>query len=149
MVLMSVKAAILFGAARSFGVPRAAAAEVALLLAQAGEFGFVLLSFTVASHVIPPGLAQQLLLVVALSMLLTPALFILHDKLIAPRHARSQQREADDIDEQGSIIIAGHGRFGGIINRILAGAGYKTVVLDYQPEHLEPKWSMEIISPVK
>jgi len=135
--LMVVKALILLGLARLFDLRGSDRWLFALGLAQAGEFGFVLLSFTVASHVIPAELAQQLLLVVALSMLLTPALFIVHDKLIAPHFAKSQRREADVIDEQGSIIIAGHGRFGGIINRVLAGAGYKTVVLDYQPEHLE------------
>jgi len=97
----------------------------------------VLLYFTVANSVIPAALAEQLLLVVTLSMLLTPLLFIVFDKLIAPRFASSQSGEADEIDEQGSVIIAGHGRFGGIVNRILSSAGYKTVVLDYQSEQLE------------
>jgi CPA2 family monovalent cation:H+ antiporter-2 len=78
-----------------------------------------------------------LLLVVALSMLLTPLLFIVYDKLLAPRFAESQERRADEIDERGKIIVAGHGRFGGIVNRILLSAGYKTVVLDYQSEQLE------------
>ena len=106
-------------------------------LAQAGEFGFVLLSFTVASQVIPQSLANQLLLVVALSMLLTPALFILYEKVIAPRLTKEQEREADQIDEDGDIIIAGHGRFGGVVNRMLRAAGYSTTVLDYSASHLE------------
>jgi len=108
-----------------------------LSLAQAGEFGFVLLSFTVANQVIPQSLADQLLLVVALSMLLTPALFILYEKVLAPRLAREQEREADEIDEDGDIIIAGHGRFGGVVNRMLRAAGYSTTVLDYSASHLE------------
>jgi len=66
----------------------------ALGLAQAGEFGFVLLSFTVANSVIPTALADQLLLVVALSMLLTPALFILYDKVIAPKFTCRFQRRS-------------------------------------------------------
>jgi len=106
-------------------------------LAQAGEFGFVLLSFTVASQVIPKPLADQLLLVVALSMLLTPALFILYEKVIAPRLTKEQEREADQIEEDGDIIIAGHGRFGGVVNRMLRAAGYATTVLDYSASHLE------------
>ncbi|MDH3728468.1 MAG: NAD-binding protein, partial [Myxococcales bacterium] len=89
------------------------------------------------NSVIPVAIADQLLLVVALSMLLTPALFILYDKVIAPRYASVQARPADDIDEDGSIIIAGVGRFGGVVNRILLAAGYKTVVLDHNSEHLE------------
>ena len=82
-------------------------------MAQAGEFGFVLLSFTVASNVLPTALADQLLLVVALSMLLTPLLFILYDRVFAAQGSQSQEQEADAIDEQGEIIIAGHGRLGG------------------------------------
>ena len=90
-----------------------------------------------AQGVIPRELASQLLLVVTLSMLLTPLLFIVYERLIAPRFTASQTREADEIDEPGNVIIAGHGRFGGVVNRILLSAGYKTVVLDYQSEQLE------------
>ena len=135
--LIALKAGVLYALSRIFGITGSDRWLFALGLAQAGEFGFVLLSFTVANSVIPAALAQQLLLVVTLSMLLTPLLFIVFDKLIAPRFAASQSREADEIEEQGSVIIAGHGRFGGIVNRILLSAGYKTVVLDYQSEQLE------------
>jgi CPA2 family monovalent cation:H+ antiporter-2 len=135
--LIALKAGVLYVLSRIFGVTGSDRWLFTLGLAQAGEFGFVLLSFTVANSVIPTALAEQLLLVVTLSMLLTPLLFIVFDKLIAPRFAASQSREADEIEEQGSVIIAGHGRFGGIVNRILSSAGYKTVVLDYQSEQLE------------
>ncbi len=109
----------------------------ALGLAQAGEFGFVLLSLTVASGVIPSAIADQLLLIVALSMILTPLLFILYDKVIAPRFADNDGGEADTIHDQESIIIAGHGRFGGIVNRLVRGAGYETTVVDYSSAQLE------------
>ena len=109
----------------------------ALSLAQAGEFGFVLLSFTVQNNVIPKPLADQLLLVVALSMLLTPLLFIAYDTLIAPRLKASNDREPDDISPEGNIIIAGHGRFGGIVNRMLRSTGFETTVLDFSSEQLE------------
>jgi len=135
--LIGLKAAVLYALSRVFGISGSDRWLFTLGLAQAGEFGFVLLSLTVANSVIPAALAQQLLLVVTLSMLLTPLLFIVFDKLIAPRFTASQSREADEIEEQGSVIIAGHGRFGGIVNRILLSAGYKTVVLDYQSEQLE------------
>ena len=97
----------------------------------------MLLSFTVANSVIPPALASQLLLVVALSMLLTPALFILYERVLAPRYSGIETREADDVTPAGSIIIAGHGRFGGIVNRMLRGLGYETTVLDYSSAQLE------------
>lgn len=109
----------------------------ALGLAQAGEFGFVLVSFTVANAVIPSPVADLLLLVIAMSMLLTPALFILYDRLIAPRYSRQQEREADEVTHESGIIIAGHGRFGGIVNRALQAADYETTVVDYSNDQLK------------
>lgn len=106
-------------------------------LAQAGEFGFVLLSFTTANQVIPDSVADNLLLIVALSMLLTPLLFILYERVILPLYEKEQEDEADEIDEQDDIIIAGHGRFGGMVNRMLRTAGYSPTVLDYSAEQLE------------
>ena len=135
--VMAIKAAVLYGLARAFRIGGADRWLFTLGLAQAGEFGFVLLSFAVASAVLPTAIADQLLLVVTLSMLLTPVLFILYDKVIAPRFVEAQEERADDIDEAGDVIIAGHGRFGGIINRILLSAGIKTVVLDYRSEQLD------------
>jgi CPA2 family monovalent cation:H+ antiporter-2 len=135
--LIAIKAIILYALARIFRIHGADRWLFTLGLAQAGEFGFVLLSFTVANGVIPTAIADQLMLVVALSMLLTPGLFILYEKVIAPRFVQAQERKADEIDESGKVIIAGHGRFGGIVDRILLSAGIKTVVLDYQSEQLE------------
>lgn len=109
---------------------------MALGLAQAGEFGFVLLSFTVASSVIPVSVADVLMLVVAMSMLITPLLFIGLDRLIAPRFAESQ-REPDTIDKRSDIIIVGHGRVGGIVNRMLRSAGHDTTVIDYSSNQLD------------
>jgi CPA2 family monovalent cation:H+ antiporter-2 len=109
---------------------------MALGLAQAGEFGFVLLSFTVANSVIPADIAEQLMLVVALSMLLTPALFIFYDKVIASRFIEPEAT-MDDITEPGDVIIIGHGRIGGIVNRMMRGAGYNTTVIDYSSTQLD------------
>lgn len=135
--LIAIKAIVLLALSFLFGIRGADRWLLALGLAQAGEFGFVLLSFAVANSVLPVGLADQLLLVVAISMLLTPALFIFHDRVIAPRFAASDSGEADDIDEQGPIIIAGHGRFGGVVNRILREAGHTTTILDYSSAQLD------------
>jgi len=135
--LIGLKALVLYILSRVFNISGSDRWLFTLGLAQAGEFGFVLLSFTVANSVIPTALADQLLLVVTLSMLLTPLLFITYDKFIAPRFSESQTQDADEIDEPGNVIIAGHGRIGGIVNRMLLSAGFKTVVLDYQSEQLE------------
>jgi len=135
--LIALKVGVLLVLAIIFKIKGADRWLFALGLAQAGEFGFVLLSFTTANQVIPTVIADQLLLIVALSMLLTPGLFIAYDRLIAPLFSGAQTREADEIDMEANIIIAGHGRWGGIVNRMLLGAGYKTIVLDHSAEQLE------------
>ena len=135
--LMALKALVLFSLALLFRIRGADRWLFSLGLAQAGEFGFVLLSFTVAGGIIPSALADQLLLVVALSMLLTPALFILHERVLAPLDAGNGETRPSDEPDKGSIIIAGHGRFGGVVNRMLRGLGYEPTVLDYSSAHLD------------
>ncbi|MCY6382082.1 monovalent cation:proton antiporter-2 (CPA2) family protein [Hoeflea prorocentri] len=135
--LMVLKAAVLLGLAYMFKLRGADQWLFTLALAQAGEFGFVLLSFTVQNSVIPTDLADLLLLVVALSMLLTPALFILFDRVVLPRMDKDQGRDADEITEKGAAIICGMGRFGQVINRVLKGNGYETVVLDLSAETVD------------
>ncbi|WP_425101029.1 cation:proton antiporter [Tropicibacter sp. S64] len=135
--LMALKALVLLGLAVVFKVRGADRYLFALGLAQAGEFGFVLLSFTVNAAVLPQALADRLLLVVALSMMLTPALFILYDRVIAPRFGGDENRAMDTIEETGNIIIAGHGRVGGIVARMLRGAGLAPTVIDFSAKQLE------------
>ncbi len=135
--LIALKAVILLGLGRLFGVNGSDRWLLALGLAQAGEFGFVLLSFTVASNVMPDALADRLSLIVAISMMLTPLLFILQDRLIAPRFSGGPGREADTIAEPCEILIAGHGRMGGIINRMLKAAGHQTTVVDYSSRQID------------
>lgn len=137
VLLIAVKAAVLAVLALVFKLRGADRWLLALSLAQAGEFGFVLLSFSVTNAILPQMLADQLLLVVAISMMLTPLLFIFYDRVIVPRHNASDMGEADDIEEQGEVIIAGGGRVGGIVRRILSAAGYSLTVIDYNAQHLE------------
>ena len=127
-----IKGLVLYGLARLFRLQGADRWLFTLGLAQAGEFGFVLLSFSLHNHVIPPVLAATLSLVVALSMLLTPGLFVLYDRFVLSRPAEDKDQEADRIDETGTVIIAGSGRFGQIVNRLLVASGVKTVVLDQE-----------------
>lgn len=134
--LMALKASVLLILARVFGLTGYDKWLFGLSLAQAGEFGFVLLSFTVANAVIPAAVADRLLLVVALSMLLTPLLFILLDKVIARRLDQGEEDEYD-IPEPGSVIIAGHGRVGGIVHRMLRAYGADTTVIDYSSAQLD------------
>lgn len=135
--LILLKTLVLFVLSHVFKVGGADRWLFALGLAQAGEFGFVLLSFTVANAVIPQALADQLLLVVALSMLLTPALFILYERVMAPKFIGSDGRDMDHIEEKSGIIIAGHGRVGGIVARMMRGAGLSPTVIDFSAKQLD------------
>ena len=135
--IMGLKVAVLLGLARVFRLPPGDRWLFALGLAQAGEFGFVLLGFCVQNGVIPTGLARTLSLVVALSMLLTPALFILADRLCAAHRHPSAGPEPDAIDEPGNVVIAGIGRFGGTVSRLLEASGFHTVVLDHRADQLD------------
>ncbi len=135
--LMAAKAAVLYLLAVTFKITGSDRWLFSLGLAQAGEFGFVLLSLTVSSAVLPVELADRLLLIVALSMLLTPLLFILYDKVIAPRLLRAEARAMDTIEERCEVIIAGHGRVGGIVSRILRASGWSPTVIDFSSKQLE------------
>lgn len=108
-----------------------------LSLAQAGEFGFVMLNTTVKHNVIPTATSETLSLIIALSMLLTPALFILYEHLAKRKIERTASREHDNIDEQGKVIIVGIGRFGQIVNRMALAAGIKTVVIDHHVQQID------------
>ncbi|KIN73139.1 cation:proton antiporter domain-containing protein [Sulfitobacter guttiformis] len=134
LLVILVKGVILFVLGRMFNLRGRDQWLFALGLAQAGEFGFVLVSFSVATGVMPDGVAETLLLVIALTMLITPLLFILHD-VISKRSADATVRPPDDeIDEEGPVIIAGIGRFGQIVNRLVQASGFETVVLDHNPD---------------
>ncbi|WOT04175.1 monovalent cation:proton antiporter-2 (CPA2) family protein [Shewanella youngdeokensis] len=133
-----IKALVLFLLAMIFKIQNSDRWLFALSLAQAGEFGFVLLSYSVQNHAIAVDTVQILSLVVALSMFLTPGLFILFDKVILPRYEQNKNtRDPDVIDEKGTVIIAGIGRFGQIVNRLLRTNGFKTVVIDHETQQVE------------
>ena len=145
--IMLLKAAILFGLALVFRVRRSEGWLFTLSLAQAGEFGFVLLGFAVGHQVIPPDLAPILALVIGLSMFLTPLLFIAFDRVVIPHYTRGgEDRPPDEIEDRGKVIIAGIGRFGQIVNRLLKANGVETVVLDRQVAQIDMMRSVEVRS---
>ena len=135
--VIAIKAVILFVLGRAFGLRGRDQWLFALGLAQAGEFGFVLISFATQQNVLPGTLGEQLLLVVALSMLITPLLFILYEVLSSGMDEAEDEQTHDEIDEKGKIIIAGIGRFGQIVNRMVRASGFDTVVLDHDLETIQ------------
>ena len=128
--VMLLKGIILYGLGRAFKLRGRDQWLFTLGLAQAGEFGFVLISFSLQQSILPPYIADRLLLIVALSMLITPLAFILYEVLSKRMTDADGQQEHDQIDEQGTVIIAGIGRFGQIVNRLVQSVGAKTVVID-------------------
>ena len=133
------KALVLLVLAQLFGIRSSNGWLFTLGLAQAGEFGFVLLTYSVQNNVISPDVSQILSLVVALSMFLTPLLFIAYDYMVLPRYRRSEnsEPEADTIDEEAPVIVAGVGRFGQIVCRLLRANNVPIVVLDHELEQIE------------
>jgi CPA2 family monovalent cation:H+ antiporter-2 len=134
LLVIIVKGVILYGLGRMFKLRGRDKWLFALGLAQAGEFGFVLVSFSVTTGVMPGVVAETLLLVIALSMLITPLLFILYDVIHKRLEETSGTVEPDDIEDDGPVIIAGIGRFGQVVNRLVQTSGFQTVVLDHNPE---------------
>jgi CPA2 family monovalent cation:H+ antiporter-2 len=135
--LILIKGGILFLIGRAFKLRRRELMLFTLSLAQAGEFGFVLISFSRQQEVLAIPMAERLLLVIALTMLITPLLFLLYEYLSRRLGDLIEEIEPDEIEHEGPVIIAGIGRFGQIVNRLVQNSGFATVVLDHDMKTLE------------
>ena len=139
--LLVVKFAVLFVLSRGFRLKTAEGLLFSFALAQGGEFAFVLLSFVVDHRLLTDAQAAPLVAAVALSMAVTPLLFLLNERIVQPRFAEPvpRPREADAIDaesQENPVIIAGFGRFGHIIGRLLRANGIRSTVLDLDAEQV-------------
>lgn len=130
LAVILVKAAILFAIGVFTGLRGKDRFLFSLGLAQAGEFGFLLISFARSEGALALGASQKALLVISLSMLLTPLLFILYEQLTRHLSHSAAHHQPDQIDEKGRVIIAGVGRFGQTVNRLMRTSGISSVVLD-------------------
>ncbi len=108
-------------------------------LAQGGEFAFVLASFAVQNHVLESSMANMLVAVVALSMMTTPVLMLINEKLIKPSFGTKEKPESpsDDITEFSNVIIAGFGKVGSIVGRFLQANGVKATYLDTDADNVD------------
>jgi glutathione-regulated potassium-efflux system protein KefB len=135
--LVAVKAAVLWPLGQRMGLASPKARRLGLALSQGGEFAFVLASAAVAGNVIEAGTANLLNVVVALSMATTPFLLILDDR-IAGRGKREETPSFDEMPkEEGHVVIAGLGRFGQIVARILRARKIPFTALDASPEQVD------------
>lgn len=137
--LIAIKFIVLLIIAIVFKMPASERSLFTLALAQGGEFAFVLSQFARLNGVLPPPLAETLISVVAISMFLAPLLFLLHERLIVPRlQDAGEERPADAIEAgERSVILAGFGRLGTDLGRLLMSAGIKPVILDHNEANVD------------
>ncbi len=137
--LIAVKLIVLLALGKAFRMERGQGFLFAFSLAQGGEFAFVLFSFAIQNQVLTSEVANPLVAAVALSMMMTPLLMIFNERWLQPRlHPASQERAADAVEESDHpVLIAGFGRFGQIVARVLSAQGIDAVVLDHDASHIE------------
>lgn len=138
--LVALKASAMYAIARAFRRPRPEALRIALALAQGGEFAFVLFAFAEGGGIVAPSTADPLVAAVALSMAVTPLLFLVGERAATWLETESVTRETPThfpLDERPHAIIAGFGRFGQIVHRVLRANGYATSILEHSVDQVE------------
>ena len=135
---LAIKIAVLYGLGRLFDVPRGQQTFFAFILSQGGEFAFVVFGAAARASVLSKDTASVLVAVVALSMMITPLLLILDDRFISPHFRGRDERPDDEIAPQHNpVIIAGFGRFGQIVGRLLRASRIGVTVLDHDADQVE------------
>lgn len=137
--VLLIKSLILFALGKLFRLKPLANKLFALALSQAGEFGFVLLSIAQQNRILPVTLHNRITLIVTLSMLLTPLLFLFYEKVLSQQSIKKEnQKPSDnDIPEENSVVLLGHGRFGQQINSLLTACGFHITVIDDHADRVE------------
>ena len=135
---MLLKGVVIFTLAKLMGLPYQQRPVFTLLLAQGGEFAFVVFQ-AAGPQVLPAGVASFLIGAVALSMLLSPLLLVAIDKWVLPRYSSCTPVAMEEISEQqdAKVLICGFGRYGQILGRMLSAQGLKLTVLDHDPDTIE------------
>jgi len=119
--LIFIKAVILFPLARGFGLENSSALKIAAILSQGGEFAFVIFNLAAAEGLLSELITDRLILSVTLSMAATPLLYIVNQKFLEPAITSEKKRPFDTMEDRShEVFIAGFGRFGQIVGRVLA-----------------------------
>lgn len=135
--LMALKGLVLFGVGRLFKAPWQDAGTAGVALSQGGEFVFVLLTYAVGAAILPADTAALLTAVVALSMAATPLALAVWLRLIRPPVRDREEPENEFEDKDPDAVVAGSGRFGQIVVRVLTANGFATSVLESSIEQIE------------
>ncbi|MDP9043611.1 MAG: glutathione-regulated potassium-efflux system protein KefC [Pseudomonadota bacterium] len=138
---LALKGAVLWGMGRSMPLPKPERPVFIILLAQGGEFGFVVFQSAAGTGAIAGSSASLLIAAVAISMLVTPLLLVAADRWWIPRLA-GRARQGVALEELAdpqhrSVIIAGFGRYGQVVGRMLYANGIQPTVLDVDAEQIE------------
>jgi len=135
LAMMLIKFAVMYAISRATGTGNNTAQRLAVALAQGGEFAFVLFTAATALGVFDLETSQLLIMAVTVSLLLAPLVIVAHDRLITRWLDRASTPEFDVIDGPGNpVIIAGYGRVGQIVSRVLrmCGIPFTAIEVDYQ-----------------
>ena len=137
--LLLIKTLIIVGLSKFADVKKRDKILLGLLLSQGGEFAFVLFSQAVQDGALPSARADLLNAVISLSMLTTPLLLLIYDRWAAVACIEEQIKPTADAmpDEKHPVIIAGFGRMGQIVARLLHINHISTTVIDHSPEHID------------
>ncbi len=128
LALLALKFAVLWPLALMFGLGQRISVAMALLLAQSGEFGLVLFGYAFRTNLLPVDVFQQLLVIIVLSMLVTPVLANVAHRLASRRVPAPA--DAHEPPARAPVVLAGYGRVGRRIGRILESAGMEYVAID-------------------
>ncbi|MDB5779083.1 MAG: Kef-type potassium/proton antiporter, family [Polaromonas sp.] len=136
---LGLKLLAIYALAAAMKLPWQERPVFALLLAQGGEFAFVVFQAAAGARVFAPETASLLIGAVALSMLISPLLLVAIDKLLLPRYANGNKTRLEEISEpqEAPVIIAGFGRYGQIVGRMLLAQGISATVLDHDADMIE------------
>lgn len=136
--LMVAKWLLLVAIGKLFKMASADRSFFAIALAQGGEFAFVLFQLAKGNGVLPISVIEPLISAVAISMFLTPIMFILHEKFMRNQDDNAPQQPHDEVDESGhKVILAGFGRLGTDVGRFLLSAGIKPVLIDHDTDNVK------------
>ncbi|WP_128543113.1 monovalent cation:proton antiporter-2 (CPA2) family protein [Larkinella soli] len=137
--IMAAKAVVLAVLGNRFRLRTDQNLLFSLGLCQVGEFAFVLLSFASQNGILDAGTVDLMTAVVALSMALTPLVFLFNEKMLLPRFGtKEKERKPEDaVEEKNEVIIAGFGRFGNIVGRFLRANNVATTVLDFDSDRVD------------
>ncbi len=136
--LLAIKFAVLVAVARLAGTQASSARKLGIALAQGGEFAFVLFGTAAGVGIFTQAVSELLIVSVTVSMLAAPLLFILEEKRLGPWLDRKQEREFDSIaPNAGHVVVAGYGRVGQIVARVLSLKGIPFVALEKNADQVD------------